>query len=50
MAALKPVQSSVCTEPKVWKEICESVMKSPSKEAQNRAKDLSKKFSKVVRK
>ena len=49
MAALKPVQSSVCNVPKVWKEICESVTKSPSEEAKKRAISLSKKFSKVVK-
>lgn len=50
MAALKPVQPSVCTDPKIWKEICEMVMKVPTQEQLKKAEERAKKFSKVMKK
>ncbi len=50
MAALKPVQPSVCNDPKVWKKICSSVMSKPDPKKIEDLEKLAEKFKKVIKK
>ncbi len=49
MAALKPVQPSICDDFKVLKEICKSVMNKPEPKKIKELKQLSEKFKKVIK-
>lgn len=49
MAALKPVQPSVCTDPKIWNEICKSVTSKPDPKKIEELRKEAEKFKKVMR-
>ena len=50
MAALKPIQPSICDDPKVWKEICKVAMTKPDPKKVEELKRLAEKFKKVIKK
>lgn len=50
MAALKPVQPSVCDDPKVWKKLCDLVLQPPTQEQLKKAEERVKKFKRVIKK
>ena len=47
MAALKPIQPSVCNDIKIWKQICNTVNKPITSEQIEKAKKRSEQFKKV---
>ena len=49
MAALKPVQPSICDDFKGWKEICKTVMTKPDPKKIEELKQMSEKFKKVIK-
>lgn len=50
MAALKPVQPSVCDDSRVWKKICKTVMSKPDPKKIEELEKLAEKFKKVIKK
>lgn len=50
MAALKPVQPTVCNEKKVWTEICKIAMAVPTRKQLENAKIKAEKMQKVFKK
>jgi hypothetical protein len=50
MAAIKPIQSSVCTNSTVWNTMCEIASEKPTNEQIIKANLRSQKFSKVFKK
>ena len=50
MAALKPVQPSVCDDSRVLKKICKTVMSKPDPKKIEELEKLAEKFKKVIKK
>ena len=50
MAALKPVQPSVCDDSRVWKKISKTVMSKPDPKKIEELEKLAEKFKKVIKK
>lgn len=50
MAALKPIQPSVCTDKRTWEEICKTALAVPTKEKLEELKKEAEKFKNLVKK
>lgn len=50
MAALKPVQPSVCDDSRIWEKICKTVMSKPDPKKIEELEKLAEKFKKVIKK
>lgn len=50
MAALKPVQPSVCDDSRIWEKICKTVMSKPDPKKVEELEKLAEKFKKVIKK
>ena len=50
MATLKPIQPSVCSDRKIWSEICAKAASAPNPAQIEKLRKDSEKFKKVVKK